>query len=145
MGLLLRRDSEHAGRRLRIRPWISGKSGRIPEVGLALWTRTFSHTGRQASLRSPDRSGSCSISVIARPVRSNTSKRYTAEVRERAVRLFREHVHEYATRWEAMGSIAGKIGCTTETLRSWVLKPEATADPRRNAALAERERGKWGT
>jgi len=72
----------------------------------------------------------------------NTSKRYPAEVRERAVRLFQEHVHEYPTRWEAMQSIAQKIGCTTETLRSWVLKAEATADPRRNMALADRERVK---
>ena len=72
----------------------------------------------------------------------NTSKRYSAEVRERAVRLFQEHVHEYPTRWEAMVSIAAKIGCTAETLRSWVLKTEASADPRRNTALAERERFK---
>ena len=72
----------------------------------------------------------------------NTSKRYSAEVRERAVRLFQEHVHEYPTRWEAMVSIAAKIGCTAETLRSWVLKSEASADPRRNTALAERERVK---
>jgi hypothetical protein len=39
----------------------------------------------------------------------NTSKRYSAEVRERAVRLFQEHVHEYPTRWEGMVSIAAKI------------------------------------
>lgn len=51
----------------------------------------------------------------------NTSKRYSAEVQERAVRLFQEqeHVHEYPTRWAAMQSIAGKIGCTAETMRSW--------------------------
>lgn len=72
----------------------------------------------------------------------NTSKRYSAEVRERAVRLFQEHVHEYPTRWEAMGSIAAKIGCTAETLRSWVLKAEASTDPRRNTTLADRERVK---
>ena len=72
----------------------------------------------------------------------NTSKRYSAEVRERAVRLFQEHVHEYPTRWEEMGSIAAKIGCTAETLRSWVLKVEASADPHRNTALADRERVK---
>ena len=70
----------------------------------------------------------------------NTSKRYSAEVQERAVRLFQEHVHEYPTRWAAMQSIAGKIGCTAETMRSWVVKAEAAADPRRNASLADRER-----
>jgi transposase len=72
----------------------------------------------------------------------NTSKRYSAEVQDRAVRLFQEHVHEYPTRWAAMQSIAGKIGCTAETLRSWVAKAEAAADPRRNASLADRERVK---
>ncbi len=39
-----------------------------------------------------------------------------------------------------MRSIAGKIGCTAETPRSWVQRAEAQADPRRNAALADRER-----
>ena len=72
----------------------------------------------------------------------NTSKRYSAEVQERAVRLFQEHAHEYPTRWAAMQSIAGKIGCTAETMRSWVVKAEAAADPRRNASLADRERVK---
>ena len=38
-----------------------------------------------------------------------------------------------------MQSIAGKIGCTAETLRSWVMKVEAAADPRRNVSLADRE------
>jgi transposase len=65
---------------------------------------------------------------------------YSAEVRERAVRLFQEHVHEHPSRWAAMQSIAGKIGCTTQTLRTWVNRAEAAADPRRNAALADRER-----
>ena len=70
----------------------------------------------------------------------NTSKKYSPEVRERAVRLFQEHAHEHPSRWAAMQSIAGKIGCTTETLRAWVMRAEAAADPRRNAALADRER-----
>jgi transposase len=71
-----------------------------------------------------------------------TNTRYPAEVRERAVRLFQEHVHEHPTRWSAMQSIAVKIGCTTQTLSSWVRHAEASADPRKNAALADRERVK---
>jgi transposase len=67
---------------------------------------------------------------------------YSAEVRERAVRLFEQQVHEYASRWAAMESIAGKMGCTAQTLRTWVNRAEAAADPRKNAALAERERVK---
>ena len=67
---------------------------------------------------------------------------YSAEVRERAVRLFQQQVHDHPSRWAAMKSIASKIGCTTQTLRTWVNRAEAAADPRKNAALADRERVK---
>ena len=63
----------------------------------------------------------------------NPAMEYSPEVSERAVRMFQEHMHEYPLRWAEMQSIAGNIGCTAETLRSWVPR-------RRNAALAERER-----
>jgi transposase-like protein len=46
--------------------------------------------------------------------------KYAPEVRERAVRLVREHEREYPSEWAAIASIAGKIGCTAETLRGWV-------------------------
>ena len=39
-----------------------------------------------------------------------------------------------------MESIASKIGCTMQTLSTWVHQAEASADPRQNAALADRER-----
>jgi transposase-like protein len=45
------------------------------------------------------------------------TSRFSREVRERAVRLVFEHRGEYASEWEAMGSIASKIGCTAETLQ----------------------------
>ena len=47
-------------------------------------------------------------------------KRYSPEVRERAVRMLFEHEKDYKSRWAALVSIASKIGCTAETLRSWV-------------------------
>ena len=47
-------------------------------------------------------------------------KRYSPEVRERAVRMVFEHASEYGSQWEAICSIANKIGCTAETLRKWV-------------------------
>ena len=46
--------------------------------------------------------------------------RYSPEVRERAVRMVREHESEYDSQWAAIRSIAEKIGCTAETLRKWV-------------------------
>ena len=46
--------------------------------------------------------------------------RFSQEVRERAVRMVFEHGNEYGSEWEAMCSIAEKIGCskTIRTARS---------------------------
>jgi transposase-like protein len=51
---------------------------------------------------------------------ATTSTRYSTEVRERAMRMVWEHLHEYSSQWAAIASIAPKIGCTTETLRRWI-------------------------
>jgi len=66
--------------------------------------------------------------------------RYSPEVRERAVRMVFEHRDEYASEWSAMQSIAGKIGCTAETLRSWVRRVEVDAG--RRPGLSSDERAK---
>ena len=49
---------------------------------------------------------------------------YSPEVRARAVRMVLEHAGEYGSQWGAISSIAGKIGCTAETLRRWVRQVE---------------------
>ena len=46
--------------------------------------------------------------------------KFSPEVKERAVRLVLEHQGEYASQYEAIRSVAGKIGCNPETLRGWV-------------------------
>ncbi len=56
----------------------------------------------------------------------NTQKRYSPEVRERAVRLVVEQQGEYPSRWAAICSIADKIGCTPETLRAWSKRTEGS-------------------
>lgn len=50
--------------------------------------------------------------------------RYSPEVKERAVRMLLEHQDEYPSQWQAICSIAAKIGCTGETLRSWLHQAE---------------------
>jgi transposase len=70
----------------------------------------------------------------------NTSKRYSPEVRERAVRLVFEHEAEHESQWAAIGSIAGKLGCTPETLRKWVRQAERDQGRRAGVTSSERER-----
>ncbi len=50
--------------------------------------------------------------------------RYSPGVRERAVRLVREHESECTSQWAAIRPIARKIGCSTGTLREWVRQAE---------------------
>lgn len=69
-----------------------------------------------------------------------TTNRYSPEVRERAVRLVQEHVREYSSEWAALVSIAGKLGCTPETLRSWVRRFERDQGMRNGVTSSERER-----
>ena len=52
---------------------------------------------------------------------------YSPEVRERAVRLVLTSENDYLSRWAATKSIAAKIGCTPETLRTWINKIEVDA------------------
>jgi len=70
----------------------------------------------------------------------STSKRYSPEVRERAVRLVFEQQGQHESQWAAIGSIAAKIGCTAETLRGWVRRAERDQGTRPGLSSDERER-----
>ena len=65
-----------------------------------------------------------------------TVKPFAPEVRERAVRMVREHREAHGSQWAAIQSIAAKIGCSGETLRNWVRQAER--DGRRAARADER-------
>src|ERR1043165_6937918 len=69
-----------------------------------------------------------------------TSNRFSPEVRQRAVRMVLEHGGDHASQWSAFGSIAGKIGCTAETLRKWVRQAERDQGLRAGPTTVEQER-----
>ena len=74
-------------------------------------------------------------------------RRYSPEVRDRAVRMVREHESEHDSQWATICSIAEKIGCTAETLRKWVrqverdegILPGLTTDEKERLKALERE------
>src|SRR5204863_9281141 len=63
--------------------------------------------------------------------------RYSPEVRERAVRMVREHQAEHESQWAAIRSMAEKLGCTSEMLRRWVRQAERDAVVRRGLTTDE--------
>ena len=78
---------------------------------------------------------------------SKPRNKFSPEVRDRAVRMVGEHCADYGSEWEAMTSIAAKIGCTAETPRRWCREevsrrpaPAAqAADDKARLKLLERE------
>jgi len=51
-----------------------------------------------------------------------------------------DHQGEYDSQWAALNSIAGKVGCTAETLRKWVRRAERDLGIREGVTSSERER-----
>jgi transposase len=66
--------------------------------------------------------------------------RYPPELRERAIRLVREHRAEHPSEWAAIQSVAAKLGMTPETLRIWVRRVEVDQHQRPGVTSAEGER-----
>jgi transposase-like protein len=51
-----------------------------------------------------------------------------------------EHQGEHGSQWQAIGSIASKIGCTAETLRKWVRQVERDSGQRPGLTTDEKQR-----
>ena len=71
---------------------------------------------------------------------SKMGHRFSPEVRDRAVRMVGEHRADYGLEWEAMSSIASKIGCTAETLRRWCRMEASRRAARAAQAVDEKAR-----
>lgn len=61
---------------------------------------------------------------------SKTTNKYSPEVRERAVRMVLDNAGQHGSRWQAVVSIAAKIGCSANTLHEWVKKAEVDSGQR---------------
>lgn len=68
--------------------------------------------------------------------------RFSPEVRDRAVRMVSEQSSAHPSQWAALKSIAEKIGCTPETLRSWMRRYERDTGRRPGLTTAELDRVK---
>ena len=65
---------------------------------------------------------------------------FSAELRERGVRLFKEHRTEYPSDNAAYRAIAPKLGCSQDSLRVWCQRAERDAGERPGPSSEERDR-----
>jgi transposase len=56
--------------------------------------------------------------------------KYDAETRAKAVRLVTKHGEEYASEYEAIKTVAGRLGMNPETLRKWLRQNEIDSGDR---------------
>ena len=71
------------------------------------------------------------------------SKKFSPELRERAIRMIYEVRETHTSQWAAIEAVAGKIGCTPQTLSNWIRKtavPSSPAVPATDARVKELER-----
>ena len=55
---------------------------------------------------------------------NKTTNKFSPEVRACALRMVLGHDAEHTSRWQAIPSIGGKIGCTGQTLNEWLKQAE---------------------
>ena len=98
---------------------------RIPSV--ALWLCSLNRLGSAGD------QNLCEVMVMGK------ANRFSPEVRERAVRLVGEQAGEAESQWTTIRSVAAKIGCSAETLRSWIRQTERDRGERSGLTTSERE------
>lgn len=65
---------------------------------------------------------------------------FAPQVRERAVRLVQKSRSEYPSLWVTVESIAPKMGCSAQTLLTWVKRHEIDSGQREGVITSESER-----
>ena len=71
-----------------------------------------------------------------------TKQKYSKEVRERAVRMVREHQPDHPSEGATIQSVAAKLGCTPQTLHNWVRKAQVDAGQLEGLTTSDRDRMK---
>jgi transposase len=72
--------------------------------------------------------------------KKKTAEPYSPEFRERAVRLVMEHRDEYQSEAAALTAIAGKLGCSPDSLRVWARQVQRDGGDRPGQTSAEKAR-----
>ncbi len=67
-------------------------------------------------------------------------KRYSPEVRDRAIRMVVDHRGEYPSQWAAITSVASKLAMTPETLRHRVRQAKIDTGEREGMITEAKER-----
>jgi transposase len=62
--------------------------------------------------------------------------KYDTETRTKAIRLVTEHSGDYASEYEAIKTVAGRLGMNPETLRKWLRQAEVDAGDREGTTTA---------
>lgn len=72
-------------------------------------------------------------------VLKKTTKPYSPEFRERAVRLAMEHRNQHQSETAALVAIAGRLGCSPGSLRVWIRHAQRNGGARQGHSVLEKE------
>ena len=72
--------------------------------------------------------------------KKNTTSPYPAEFRTRAVQMVVDHLGSYGSLTAAVADIAGKLGCSPDSLRVWYKQAQRDAGKEAGPTSAEKAR-----
>ena len=72
--------------------------------------------------------------------KKRTQNTFTPKIRDRAIRMVMKQQSKHNSQWAAIESISEKIGCSPQTLHSWIKKLETAKAGTESLSSAERDR-----